>query len=161
MKTLLKITLGIFAVVALSLTYFSIVNTKTDAAYIPSAPHWIKITKNFSDFSTAGLSSTITLISLPAGSVVTATSMKVGTAFTGGIIASYTLSVGVASNIDLLPASSSFTTTTRPFVSNLAVGIKTATSENVGITAISTVGLLNAATAGSVDVYLLVSSLPS
>lgn len=129
-------------------------------ASMPTVAHWIKITKAYTDFSTAGLSNTITITTLPARSVVNSTVVNPTVAFTGGLIAGYTVSVGIATTVDLMPASSIFTTVTNPIASNLASAGTIGSTQAVTATATSVTGLLNAATAGSVDIYLLVSTLP-
>lgn len=121
---------------------------------------WVKITKSYTDFSTAGLSNTITLNTLAAKSVVSAVVMNPSTAFTGGLISAYTISVGMATAIDLMPASSTFTTSARPFSSNLIMAGSVGTTQIVTVTATSVTGLLNAATQGSVDIWILTSTLP-
>lgn len=123
-------------------------------------PQWQKITKTFSNFSVASLTSTITITTLPAKSVVNAVVINPTTAFTGGLIAGYTVSVGMQTNVDLAPASSMFTTVTNPFSYSLIAAGDINTTEDITATATSLTGLLNAATQGSVDIYLLVSTLP-
>lgn len=134
--------------------------TPITSTYLPvGIPTWVKITKSFSDFSTAGLTNTITLATLPAKTIVTASAIYPSTPFTGGLISAYSISLGIASAVDLMPASSTFTTPTRPFASNLAVAGIQGGTQAVTATAISVTGLLNAATAGSVDIYLLESTI--
>lgn len=125
-----------------------------------TVPRWIKITKNFTDFSTAGLTNDIEIYSLPAKGVIHAVQVYAPILFSGGTIATYTLSVGVAGNlIKYQAAANVFTGAGLP-----AVTATTGTESMSGVTsirgaAVSTVGLLNTATAGSVEFYLLVSNL--
>lgn len=121
----------------------------------------IKITKTFTDFSTAALTNTIALITLPAKSIIYNTVVSPTTAFTGGIISAYVVSVDVVSVGDLIPNTSVFTVPTRPYESNTDTFACTiGSTEAVFITATSVTGLLNAATQGSVDIYLTVGILP-
>lgn len=124
---------------------------------LKNLPRWIKITKSYSDFSTAGLTNTITITTLSAKSVVLGACLFPGTAFTGGIISAYSISLGMASAVDIMPASSTFTIPTRPFSSNLIVAGIQGGTQAITATAIAVTGLLNAATAGSVDIWLLTS----
>jgi hypothetical protein len=131
-------------------------------AYLPSSLQWIKITKTYTDFSTAGLTNTISIYTLPAKGVVHGVQLNPSVAFSGGLIATYTISVGITgNNVKYQAATNVFTgasftvnTSALMFVENIG-GTTT-----INATAISTVGNLNAATAGSVDIWLLVSTLP-
>jgi hypothetical protein len=126
---------------------------------------WIKITKTYSDFSTAGLTNDIEIYSLPAKGIIQSCVIKHTTLFTGGLIATYTASVGINGNLVKYAA----TLNVLQAVGNTTFGLGAAivpTVENFGAatsirgSVVSTVGLLNAATQGSVDFYLLVSTLP-
>lgn len=127
---------------------------------LANSPVWVKITKTFSDFSTAGLTNTIAIATISAKSVVSAVVLNPTVAFTGGLIAGYTISVGMNTAVDLMPASSAFTIPTGPFESNLIQAGSIGSTTAVTATATSITGLLNAAAQGSVDIYLLVSTLP-
>lgn len=165
MKTF-KILLLLLVITVLVSIFDRPVSQHAEASYTPpvaipaSYGQWVKITKAYTDFSTAGLTSTITIATLPAKTVVTATVMNPSTPFTGGIISAYSISVGMSSTVDLMPASSTLTTPTRPWASSLIVSSPTGSTQTVTATAISVTGLLNAATAGSVDIWLYESTLP-
>lgn len=123
-------------------------------------PHWIKITKTYSDFSTAGLTNSITIYTLPAGGVIHAVQMNASTKFSGGLIATYTISVGKAgTNAKYAIATNVFTGATLPVISVLPAVESIGSTTAITATAISTIGNLNTATAGSVDIWLLVSIL--
>lgn len=136
-------------------------------AYAPvsNSPQWTKVTKTFTDFATAGLTNDIEILSLPAKGVVHSVMIKHTAAFTGGLIATYTLSVGItgtlakyvaASNVFQAPSNTlSFPSVITPIMENSGA------VTSVRAAAISTVGNLNAATTGSVDFYILVSTLPA
>lgn len=128
---------------------------------LKSFPRWIKISKQYTDFIVAGLTATSTVYQPKANEVVLMTRMQPQTPFTGGLIASYTISLGQASAVDVLAASSVFTVPTNAFGSTPIIAASLATPAPIIATAISTVGNLSAATQGQVDIYLLVSILPS
>lgn len=132
---------------------------------VPSVSRWIKIaTKTFTDFSTAGVVNTIASgYLLPVKGIVTGCQIIPTTLFSGGIIASYTISVGIGSGAGIAKygiATNVFTGAALA-TPNILPGIEsTTTTTSITITATSTVGNLSAATAGSIDIYLLVSTLP-
>ena len=122
---------------------------------------WFKFTKTFTDFSTAALTNAVTLITVPAKTAVTGCIVKQSASFTGGIIATYTISVGISGSVVKYAAAQNVFQA----VSDTAVGVNILGGmENSSIaiiaTAVSTVGLLNAATAGSVDIWLCLAQLP-
>lgn len=141
-------------------------------SYTPSVnpnntPQWIKITKLYSDFATAGLTNDIEIYSLSAKQVVHSAVIHHTAAFVGGTIASYTMSVGSGTPfVNYIAASNVFqaagNTVIFPAISAPIAQLPQnfGASTSIRAAAISTVGLLNAATAGSVDFYLLVSNLP-
>lgn len=132
------------------------VNNIAASAY----PHWIKITKAYTDFATGSTTNTITVYTPAANEVVEAVKMIPTTAFTGGLIATYTLSMGQLSAVDLLSAGSVFTVPSVSFGAANVVNTSIASPPVVTVTAISTVGNLSAATQGSVNFWLKVSTLP-
>jgi hypothetical protein len=123
-------------------------------------PQWIKITKSYTDFSTASLTNTIDLVTLPNKSVIHNCIIKHSTRFLGGIIATYTISVGITGTLAKYAIAYDVNQVTGATVSgiNSLIGYEF-TGITLKATAISTVGLLNAATQGSVDIYVLVSIL--
>lgn len=140
--------------------------TKTNASYTPTAavaPYWVKVTKTFSDFSTAATTNSITIYTLPANSVVHSVIVNNTAGFGGGGIATYTLSTGISGSLAkyssaasvIIGGATAFTATSATvFLEN------TSGTTNILATAISTVGNLNAATTGAVTFYILVSQLP-
>jgi hypothetical protein len=136
-----------------------------NVSYDGSSSVWIKITKTFSDFSTAGLSSTVTIYTLPAKCVILSVMMKHNTAFAGGSIATYTVSVGrtgvlqdfiTNSNVKQAPSS---TLSFKPLTAMIPTVYDFSATTDVVASAISTIGNLNTATAGSLDIYLEISTL--
>lgn len=134
----------------------------TNPAAIGATLQWVKVGVAISHtaFQTAALTNSITLFTLAAAGVIHAVKIKHSVAFAGAAIASYTLSVGIggtlakyASAFDVFQA-----------VSNTAFQLSAVTgSENNGattpilITATSTGANLSASTAGTVDVWALLS----
>lgn len=128
-------------------------------------PSWTKYTKTNADFSSAALTNTITLATLPVNTVVHGVKIKHSTAFSGAGITAYTVSVGTgAGNGSQIYAS--------PYdvfqvVASTAMQISnTLSSEGSGVynltaTATSVGANLNAASgAGSVDIWVLKSVTP-
>lgn len=127
------------------------------------APQWIKVTKTFSDLAIAGLTNDITLYTLAAREYIHDIKIIPTTAFSGGLIATYTLSVGItgsllkyAAVVDVFTGNISLSLIHTP-ISGLE---STFGTTDLKLSAVSTVGNLNAATAGSVDIYILTSILP-
>lgn len=131
-------------------------------SYTPTkVPTWLKITKTFTDFATAGLTNSITIYSLPAKGIIHAVQLNPSTVFSGGAIASYTISVGIVGTVAKYAAATNvFTGATLPAISVLPGIESIGSATDIKATAISTVANLDAATQGSVDIWLLVSVLP-
>ena len=130
-------------------------------AYLPTiAPKWVKVTKTYTDFATAGLTNNITIYSLPAKGVIHSVQVNPSTIFSGGLIATYTISIGITGVLAKYAiATNVFTGATLPIISNLP-GIESLTlATDIKAAAISTIGNLNAATQGVIDIWILVSQL--
>lgn len=155
---------GLLIVTAILLVIIVIANSKNTIAYDPVTPHWLKITKTFSDFSTAGLTNNIEVYSLPAKAVIHSIIMKPTTVFSGGTIATYSISVGRTGVLDyfMLGADmkSSASSTTFYNSETFPQPMDFSSVASIRAQAISTVGNLNTATQGSADFYLLISNLP-
>jgi hypothetical protein len=128
-------------------------------------PGWVKITKTYTDLSAAATSNDIELYSLPAKASILAGIIKHTVQFSGGSISGYNVSVGVSgSSVDILNTtivSAAVADTT--FTKSSFFGPKMydfGAAKSIRLFATSTDDDLDAATAGSVDVYLLVSTLP-
>ncbi len=125
-------------------------------------PRWIKIRKTFEDFAVAGFTNDIEIYTLPVRGVIHASQIVPVTDFSGGTIATYTISLGVAG--DLTKASTPknvFTGAPDTPAIGAGGGLYSISGDTtIRAAAISTVGNLDAATTGVVDIYLLVSQLP-
>lgn len=129
---------------------------------------WVKVTLGFADFAAAATSNEIEAHSLPARGVVHAVVLKHTTAFGGGGAGFVTASVGPNGNetiyLNAVPVSNAVADTTfwRNFspdtTSNELFTFGAATSIRCVLTSDVNLNLL---TAGSLDVYLLVSQLPA
>lgn len=126
-------------------------------------PQWIKVTKLYSDFATAGLTNDISIYTLPIKGYITDVKIIPTTAFSGGLISAYTISVGISGLL------TKYAVATNVFTGNTTLGSvhtpisgleSTSGTTDIRAQATAVTGLLNAATAGSVDVYLLISVLP-
>jgi len=127
------------------------------------SPLWEKFTFSHTALQTAGLTNDIELFSLLSLGTIQAIVVKHSTAFAGTGITAYTLSVGIVGSLDKY---------TIPLDVFQAVGatVFTVSSgtdlENVGsatsirLSAIAIGANLDQSTAGSVDVYVLKSTLP-
>lgn len=128
-----------------------------------STQNWTKYTKTFSNLSDTDTANDIELFSLPAKGVIHEVVIKHTTAFSGGTISAYTISVGIVGNLtkyasafDVFQATSN--TVFQISTSNNMENFGAATS--IRIAAVSTGDNLNNAAAGSVDVYVRTSTLP-
>ena len=135
--------------------------SSSPAAVVPT---WKKYTFTFTDLAVADTFKQVTLFSLPAKSVIRSIVIHHTTPFTGGALSDYTLKVGISSDItkyasawSVFPASSG----TYFFQLFHADEIENMTSStNILLTAESVNDFLNAATQGSVNVYVEWFELP-
>lgn len=124
-----------------------------------------KITKLYTHFSDTDMANDIEIFSLPIGAVLVDVFARVTTAFSGGTIATYTISVGIAGTLnkymlansvastgDLTASGTKGTALTTPGQTNVE-SFTGATS--IRAEAITTVDNLNSATQGSIDFYLV------
>ena len=148
-------------------TYGVVPRLNTALAAIPSASillQWTKYTKTYVDLSAAANTNSITLLSLPAKGVIHAVVVKHSLAFSGGGITAYAVSVGISGDLtkfssyfDVFQAAGNQVGQT----SNVGAGIENfGAATTILLSASSVGGLLNAATSGSVDVWVLSSTIP-
>lgn len=122
---------------------------------------WTKYTIGEAALAAAGTSAH-TLFSLTAQQVIRGVTIKHSTAFTGGSVSAMTVSVGSSTVTDYYcPALDIFATASNTgFERDSGVGKATFAADNVTANFICTGANCSAATAGSVDIYVLVETLP-
>lgn len=125
-----------------------------------SVPRWRKFTFDYTDLAAAATANDIELYSLPAGGIIHAVKIKHSTAFSGGTLSAYTVSVGIAGNLtkyasafDVFQAVGNTTFQ----LSNSFGSENHGAATSIRIEATSVGDDLDNATAGEVDVWLLVS----
>jgi hypothetical protein len=135
-----------------------------DVGFVPDrVGRWFKFTKTFGDFSTAGLTNDIEVLSLPVRGVITKVVLKHTTAFSGGAIASYTVSVGITGNFIKYAAAFDVFQATGNTVfgfNNLQNMENFGAAVSIRAQATATGANLDQAAAGSVDIYVHYSVLP-
>jgi hypothetical protein len=127
-----------------------------------SSPSWVKRTVAFDDLAAASPTNDIELYSLPAGGMIHAVKLKHSTAFAGGSLSAYVVSVGIAGDLDKYMSGGAFdvfqAVSGTAFQVNSVVGAENnGAAASIRISATATGDDLDAATAGVVDVWLLVS----
>lgn len=125
-------------------------------------PTWIKVTKTYSDLSAASTTNDVELFSLPAAGIVHMVRIKHSTAFAGGSISAYTVSVGITGNLAKYASAFDVFQAVADTTLQLSDGPFTedaGSATSVRLAATSTSDNLDQATAGSVDVHALVSAL--
>lgn len=125
-------------------------------------PTWTKYTVTYTDLSLAGTTNDIQLFSLPAKGVIHSVVISHTTNFAGPAITAYTVSVGIASNLtkyaapfDVLQAAGDSIGQAN---SNLDFENKSSAT-SIRVAATSTGANLSAATQGSVEIWVLTSTL--
>lgn len=120
-----------------------------------------KYTVPFGSLTAAGTTD-VTLVSLAATQVITKCLAKHSINFTGGALSAMTVSVGNTTIVDqfcpVLPVGSGAGVTS--FVADGLLGKRTFAAENVVAHFTCTSANCNAATAGSLDIYLWIENLP-
>lgn len=126
---------------------------------------WIRETVTFAQFSAAAATNAVTLFALPPKGCVHAVRIKHSVAFGGGAISAYTVAVGISGTAAKYAAAFNVFQA----VSDLAAAKQISatigtesdlTATNIIATATATGANLNAATAGSVDIWVLTSVAP-
>ena len=129
---------------------------------INQIPQWIKITKSYSDFSAASLTNDISIYTLPIKGYIHDVKIIPTVAFSGGLVSAYSLSVGISGSLVKYSAATNVFTgnSTMNTVHTPLAGLESVSSTtDIRSQAVAITGLLNTATAGSADFYLLVSIL--
>ena len=129
----------------------------------PFVTAWQSYTVSYTQLAAAALTNSITLVSLPAKTLIHGVVIKHSASFTGGAIASYQVSVGISGapakfaslfSVFQAPGDTVAQVSSGPDLENFG------SATNILLSAVSTGANLNAATAGSVTVWLLTSVLP-
>ena len=125
---------------------------------LDAAAWWTKYTVSYSDLSAAATTNDVELFSLPAGGVIHGVKIKHSTAFSGGAISAFTVSVGItgtlakyASAFDVFQVVANTTQQISSTVGTENHGAAT----SIKIEATSTGANIDQATAGSVDVWVM------
>ncbi len=129
-----------------------------EAQILPSPLVWKSVDVSYTDFSTAGLTKTINIYAPLASDIIHSCIILPTEVFTGGAIATYTISVGLYTAIDVQSARSVFTIPAKGWLATAPQIAESSNPSHVTATAVSTVGNLNAATNGKAKILLLVSS---
>jgi hypothetical protein len=124
---------------------------------------WLKYTVAHTALQTASATNDIELVNLPAGKILAGVIIKHSSSFSGGSIASYLLSVGVAE--DLSRFASAFNVnqavSDQIYQSSIVQFIPSfATSKSIRVSVTSTGANLSATTSGSVDIWIRLAQLP-
>lgn len=132
---------------------------------IPSQPKWVKVTKGYTDFATAALTNDISIYTLPIKGYIHDVKLVPTTAFSGGVISVATLSVGKSGALTKYAIATDVFTgnTTVSAIHTPLVGLESTsgtTDIRAAITVVGVAQTLNNLSAGSVDIYLLISVLP-
>lgn len=122
-----------------------------------ATPTWTKYTVSHTALQTAATTNNILLFTAAAKQLVTGVVLKHSTAFAGGTISAYTISIGIGSNLtkfsstfDVFQAVSETATQSTLQQQMSAFGSTTP----VQISAVSTGANLSASTQGSIDVWV-------
>lgn len=131
---------------------------------IPKTPQWVKVTKTFSNFATAALTNDISIYTLPINGYIHDVKIVPTTAFSGGVISAATISVGKGGALTKYAIATDVFTgnTTASSIHTPLVGLESTsgtTDIRAAITVVGVAQTLNSLSAGSVDIYLLISIL--
>lgn len=118
---------------------------------------WTRYRKSYSDLSTAATTNNIRLCVLPPMTTVESVLINANTAFTGGAISAYTISVGTsADNAKYIQSYDAFSAAAG--IASTVPSIESSGWSELRLYATSTGANLSAATAGSVDVWVKTTS---
>lgn len=135
-----------------------------DVGWVPDrVGRWVKVSRSYTDFSAAALTNDIEIFSLPARGVLQKVVIKHTTAFSGGTIAAYTISAGIAGNFTKYAAAFDVfqaTGDTTFGFNNLQNMENFGAATSIRAQATSVGDNLDQAAAGAVDFYILYSVLP-
>lgn len=121
-------------------------------------PRWRQYTVAESAFTAAAASEDIELFSLPAGGIIQAVKIKHSTAFSGGTLSAFTVSVGITGTLDKYASAFDVFQAVADTTMQLSNSFGTedhGSATSIRINAAATGDTVNNATAGSVDVWVL------
>lgn len=123
------------------------------------SPTWQKFTVPYTQLQTAALTNAVTLLSLPSKGIVHYAWMNITQAFSG--TTTLTLSLGPSGSLTKYIAASTALATGSTSGVNLTSVLPESVSgsTNVQVNATATIQNLSSLTQGSVDIYLLISTL--
>lgn len=144
------------------ITYKGVRQSLSDSIHIKNTPCFLKKSFTYSDFIYAGTKNTINLDYLLPNTIIKDIYLKHSTSFTGGTIATYTISIGDYSDPNLFVNNFDVMSTVAEdnfiLVSLNKVIYETA-GKVITITARSTTDTLDHGAAGALDVYLLIGRI--
>lgn len=132
---------------------------------LASAGQWVKVTKSYTDFATASLTNDISIYTLPTKGYVHDVKIVPRVAFSGGVISATTISVGISGSLAKYAIAANVFTgnTTLGLVHTPIAGLENTagtTDIRASIIAVGVAQTLNNLSAGTVDIYLYISTLP-
>lgn len=138
----------------------NVFNPTVNLSGVPSYPQWIKKTFTYDQFSIAGLTNDLELISLAAKGVIHGVVIKQITQFSGTLVTSLTASIGPSTNFVKYAAAQDLSTATPVLFPSSTMGIENySAATSIRIKLISIGANLSALAAGAVEVQILVSVL--
>lgn len=140
--------------------YYSQDGTSPGVFDLSGSAGWVKVGSALgpSTFAAAALTNNVNLFTLAAGQVIQGIKIKHSVSFSGGAIASYTVSVGVSGNNAKYASAFDVFQAVAAGAYELSSNFGgEAGATQITATATSTGANLNAATAGSVDIWALLS----
>lgn len=131
---------------------------------LPQSPQWIKVTKAYTDFATGALTNDISIYTMPIKGYIHDVKIVPTTAFSGGTISAVTISVGKSGSLTKYAIATDVFTgnSTVSAIHTPLIGLEStsgATDIRAAIVAVGVAQTLNNLSAGSVDIYLLVSTI--
>lgn len=123
---------------------------------------WTKYDLDYTDFSIGALQNDVLLFALGAKEFIHEIVISHDTSFTGGAISAYTVSIGVAGNLDKLASDFDVFQASGADVAQISTCnefLSKTSSTNIRIRATSVGANLSAATQGAVSIWVLKSTL--
>jgi len=129
----------------------------------PSPPVWLHRQLDYTDLAAAATTNNVEIFELPAGAMIMGSIIKHATAFAGGSLSSYTVSLGITGTLTKFAAAEDVFQAVADGTfqwTNYTGGPESMGGAAVSIRAAATGSHnLDTATAGVVDIYLLISQV--